>query len=264
MTTSIRDRLARVRDRVLAAELAAGRAPGSVRILLATKTLPAATVREALAADAECRVEHDAPEVPPALPVLVGENRVQEITAKAPEIDADLATHRSALHLIGPLQKNKVNAALRWARAVQSVSTIDLAQRLSARVTNADPGDVAARRDGDGVLEVWVQVNVSGEASKHGTAPSEAADLALSIAELPGLRLTGLMTVGANSTDEREVRAGYALLREMRDSVIASRTLGARDARGLSMGMSRDLEWAIAEGATLVRVGSAVFGRRLT
>ncbi len=264
MTTSVRDNLASVRDRVRMAELAAGRAPGSVRILLATKTLPASTVREALAADVDLRRGDDAAGAGPALPVLIGENRVQEVVAKAPEIHADLAAHRSALHLIGPLQSNKVNSALRWVQAVQSVATLELAHRLSARLASAEARDVAVRRDGDGALEIWVQVNVSGEGSKNGAAPGDAVELAQSVAMLPGLRLAGLMTIGANSPDEVEVREGYRLLRTLRDAVTASDVPGTHDATGLSMGMSRDLEWAIAEGATLVRVGSAVFGRRLT
>lgn len=228
-------RLADVRRRVASAALAAGRDPLEVRLLLATKTQPASLVRAALDADREARAAD-----PALAAVLVGENRVQELAAKGPEL-AGLA----GLHLIGPLQSNKVNAALRWASCIESVASLDLAQRLSARAT--DP------------LDVYLQVNVSGEESKHGVAPGDAVALALGVAALPGLRVAGLMTVGARSDDEGVVRAGYARLRTLRDEVVAA---GTQTATELSMGMSGDLELAIAEGATLVRVGSAVFGAR--
>lgn len=229
---AVADRLARLRARIAAAESAAGRSPGSVRLLLATKTQDAETIRAAVAADDG--VPH---------PVLVGENRVQELVAKGPALrDLGVTTH-----LIGPLQSNKVNAALRWASCIESVASLDLAERLAARATD---------------LDVYVQVNVSGEPTKHGVAPSEAADLARAIGALGGIRLAGWMTVGANSLDPHVVRAGYAVLRELRDEVVGSGSPGTADARELSMGMSGDLELAIAEGATIVRVGSALFGAR--
>jgi len=229
---AVADRLARLRARIAAAESAAGRPPGSVRLLLATKTQDADTIRAAVAADTG--TPH---------PVLVGENRVQELVAKGPAL-ADLGV---TTHLIGPLQSNKVNAALRWASCIESVASLDLAQRLAARA---------------GGVEVYVQVNVSGEPTKHGVAPAEAAELARAIGALDGVRLSGWMTVGANSPDADVVRSGYALLRRLRDEVVASRAPGTGDAHELSMGMSGDLELAVAEGATVVRVGSALFGPR--
>ena len=174
--------------------------------------------------------------------MLVGENRVQELVAKGPAL-----VGLTALHLIGPLQSNKVNAALRWASCIESVESLDLAERLSARTTQP--------------LDVYVQVNVSGEESKHGVAPHDAVGLAVAVAALPNLQVAGLMTVGARSDDAGVVRAGYALLRSLRDEILAA---GTQTATGLSMGMSGDLELAVAEGATLVRVGSAVFGARPT
>ncbi|WP_456823843.1 YggS family pyridoxal phosphate-dependent enzyme [Cellulomonas sp. P5_E12] len=228
-------RLADVRRRVAVAAHAAGRGPREVRLLLATKTQPVSLVRAALEADREARAAD-----PTLTAVLVGENRVQELVAKAPELDG-----LASLHLIGPLQSNKVNAALRWASCIESVASLDLAERLSARA-----GDT---------VDVYLQVNVSGEATKHGVPPAEAVALAAEVAALPLLRVAGLMTVGARSDDAGVVRAGYALLRTLRDEVVAS---GTQTATELSMGMSGDLELAIAEGATLVRVGSAVFGAR--
>ena len=233
----IGERLGQVRLRVARAALDAGRDPASVRVLLATKTQPVALVREALEADASARAQD------PALgAVLVGENRVQELVAKGPGLAG-----RAEVHLIGPLQSNKVNAALRWASCIESVESLDLAERLSARCTQA--------------LDVYVQVNVSGEETKHGVGPHETVALAEAVAALPHLRVAGLMTVGARSDDPAEVRAGYALLRDLRDEILEA---GAQTATELSMGMSGDLELAIAEGATLVRVGSAVFGARPT
>ncbi len=233
-------RLAAVRGRIERAATAAGRTPGQVRLLLATKTMPAPVVRAALEADATMRRDDAS-----LAPVLIGENRVQELVAKGPEL-VDLAP---ATHLIGPLQSNKVNAALRWATCVESVESLDLARRLSDRA-------------GDRRVDVCVQVNVSGEPTKHGVRPESAVELALDVAALDGVRLTGFMTVGANSPDEGVVRAGYALLRQVRDQVLSSGAPGTTDARELSMGMSRDLEAAVAEGATVVRVGTAVFGSR--
>jgi pyridoxal phosphate enzyme (YggS family) len=229
---AVADRLARLRARIAAAESAAGRPPGSVRLLLATKTQDSDTIRAALLADTG--TPH---------PVLIGENRVQELVAKGPAL-ADLGV---TTHLIGPLQSNKVNAALRWASCIESVASLDLAQRLAARAAG---------------VEVYVQVNVSGEPTKHGVAPAEAADLARAIGALDGVRLSGWMTVGANSSDADVVRSGYALLRRLRDEVVASGAPGTADAHELSMGMSGDLELAVAEGATVVRVGSALFGPR--
>lgn len=226
-------RLAAAQERVAAAARAAGRAPSDVRLLLASKRMPAAVVREAVLAGG----------------TLLGENTVQELVAKAPE----LAGLGAELHLIGHLQSNKVNAALRCADCVQSVDTLALAERLARRCEATDRA-----------LDVMVQVNVSGESTKDGVEPEAAADLARAVAALPRLRLTGFMTIGANTDDEAVVRAGFALLRAIRDEVLASGAPGTATARELSMGMSGDLELAVAEGATMVRVGTAVFGARTT
>jgi pyridoxal phosphate enzyme (YggS family) len=226
------DRLAQVQERIRAAEARAGRGFGSVRLLLATKTVPASLIRVALAAGA----------------TTIGENRVQELVAKGPELE-DL---HPQVHLIGHLQSNKVNPALRWVTCVESVDSLEIARRL------ADRADEAGR-----VLDVLLQVNVSGESTKFGLAPDDAAEAAVDVAGLDGLRLRGLMTIGANSADAGLVRAGYARLRELRDAVVASGAAGTSGAVELSMGMSGDLEIAVAEGATTVRIGSAVFGSRV-
>ena len=226
------ERLARVRRRIHEAAADAGRAPDDVRLLLATKTVPVPLIRVALQAGA----------------TTVGENRVQELVAKGPELE-DLSPR---VHLIGHLQSNKVNPALRWVTCVESVDSVEIARRLADRAVEAGRA-----------LDVLLQVNVSGESTKFGLAPDAAPEAAAEVAGLDGLRLRGFMTIGANSTDAGLVRAGYARLRELRDAVVASGAAGTSGAVELSMGMSGDLEIAVAEGATTVRIGSAVFGSRV-
>lgn len=229
--SEVGERIAAVRRRVASSAATSGREPSAVRLLLATKTLPDDVVRAAVLAGAE----------------LLGENRVAELVAHAAAV-ADL---RPQVHLIGHLQSNKVTALLHPDRplvtCVESVDTLALAERLAGRCAALDRS-----------LDVMVQVNVSAEPSKFGVAPERAADLAAQVATLPRLRLVGFMTVGLHSPDAGAVRAGYARLREIRDGVVRD----VPDARELSMGMSGDLELAVAEGATIVRVGTAVFGAR--
>ncbi|MCA5894805.1 YggS family pyridoxal phosphate-dependent enzyme [Isoptericola sp. NEAU-Y5] len=239
-------RLAAIRARVADAARAAGRDPREVRVLLATKTQDPGTVVEAVTAALEL-----AAEAGDDRPVLVGENRVQELVAKAPALAGLVAAGRLEAHMIGHLQRNKVNQVLASATGVQTVDTLALAEALSGRCV----------RDGR-TLDVMVQVNVSGEESKSGVAPDEAVALATDVAALPGLRLVGFMTIGLRSDDEAAVRAGFARLRRVRDEVGSSGAPGTAAARELSMGMTGDLELAVAEGATVVRVGTAVFGER--
>lgn len=229
-TWDIAAALARQVDRVAAAAEAAGRAADDVTLAVATKSVDVARTLETVAAGAR----------------VLCESRVQEIVAKAPALEALDAPPQ--VHLIGPLQSNKINAALRHVTCVETVHTTSLAAALGARCV----------RDGR-TLDVLVQVNVSGEPQKSGVAPDEALDLALAVAATDGLRLRGLMTIGAHSPVEAVVRAGYARLRLLRDDVLAA---GVTTATELSMGMSGDLEWAVAEGATIVRVGTAIVGPR--
>lgn len=231
LAAGIATRLAEVRARIADAELAAARPVGSARLLLATKTVPASLVRTAIRAGVD----------------LIGENRVQELVAKGPE----LVGFPVEIHLIGHLQGNKVNPALRWASCIQSVDSLEIAARLAERSADADR-----------LLDVLIQVNVSGEESKYGAPPPTVGELATAVAALPGLRLRGFMTIGANSPDPGLVRAGFARLRELRDTVVGSGEPGTAQATELSMGMSGDLEPAIAEGSTIVRIGTAVFGAR--
>ncbi|MCJ7827343.1 MAG: YggS family pyridoxal phosphate-dependent enzyme [Demequinaceae bacterium] len=221
--------------RVRAAEAACGRAGAGVRILVATKSFGVEAVLAACAGGVR----------------LVGENRMQELALKGPAfVEAG-----AEIHVIGPLQRNKAETAVRWAQCVQTVVSLALAERLSRLCLKASRA-----------MDVMVQVNVSGEGSKHGVVPGEAYALAAAVAALPALTVTGFMTVGLNSPDEATVRAGYARLREIRDDAVVRAERGENSALAhaweLSMGMSGDLEWAIAEGATIVRLGTAVMGER--
>ncbi len=235
-------RLAEVTARIRAAEVAAGRAGAEVRLLVATKNWNA----DAAVAVADAGA------------ALVGESRMQELAVKGPALEAHARSRsgirRTTIHVIGQLQRNKAQIAARWAGCVQTVDSLALAERLSRLALEAE-------RD----LEVMIQVNVSGEESKAGVSPSEALALATATQQLPALTVTGFMTIGLNSPDEAAVRAGYRRLRDVRDEalILAERgTVDLREAWELSMGMSGDLEWAIAEGASIVRVGTAVMGRR--
>lgn len=228
---SIAQALQQVQGRIRQAIDATGRAPGSVALLAVSKTQPAAAVRAAWAAG-----QH-----------AFGENYVQEALDK---IDA-LADLRPGIewHLIGPLQSNKTRPVAQAFDWVHSVDRLKTAQRLA----DQRPADLPP-------LNLCLQVNISGEPSKAGAAPADVRALALAVAALPParVRLRGLMSIPEPADDPAAQRAPHRALRELlatlRDAGLALDTL--------SMGMSADLEAAIAEGATLVRVGTAVFGAR--
>lgn len=228
------ERIQEVVARIRAAEIASGRQGAGTRLLVATKSW-----------DADAAVA-----VVRAGGVLVGESRMQELEDKG---EALLAAG-AQIHVIGQLQRNKAAIAARWAQCIQSVDSLELAERLSRLALEAE-------RD----LEVMIQVNVSGEQSKAGVEPGDALALAQRVQALPGLTVTGWMTIGLNSREEDAVRAGYRRLREIRDQALIDSERGILDLREaweLSMGMSNDLEWAVAEGASIVRVGTAVMGHR--
>lgn len=227
------DRLRDIADQVRAAATAAGRPADGVRLLLATKTIAPPVILQAIAAGYG----------------LIGENRVQEVVAKADDLTGSGLPYEC--HFIGHLQRNKVNQVLPHVTCVQTVDSADLAERLDARLA-ADGRQ----------LNILLQANVSGEPSKSGLPTTELPPLLAAIAKLPNLRVTGYMTIGLNSPDESAVRAGYRSLTAFRDDAHARGLPGAEHATELSMGMSGDFAAAIAEGATIVRVGSAIFGRR--
>ncbi|POZ62996.1 YggS family pyridoxal phosphate-dependent enzyme [Chromobacterium alticapitis] len=227
MTDTLSSRLEQVRERLRAACEAAGRADGAVALLAVSKTFPAADLREAFGCGQRA----------------FGENYVQELQQKC-EALADLAIE---WHFIGPLQSNKTRVVAERAHWAHSIDRLKIAERLSAQ-----------RPDDMPPLNVCVQVNVSGEDSKSGCAPEEAAALARAVAALPRLRLRGLMCIPEPTEDAASLAAQFAALRRLKEGLEAEGL--ALDT--LSMGMSADLEPAVAEGATLVRVGSAIFGHR--
>jgi pyridoxal phosphate enzyme (YggS family) len=216
------------RGRIDRAVAAAGRPRGSVRLLAVSKTFPAEAVRAVHAAGQRA----------------FGENHVQEGAAKRHSL-ADLADLE--WHLIGPLQGNKARLAAETFDWVESIDRLKIAERLAA----SRPGTLPP-------LNVCVQVNVSGEATKSGVAPGEAVALARAVAGLPRLRLRGIMGIPQPTDDVRVQREQFWRLRECLDACVAAGV----PMDTLSMGMSADLEAAIAEGATQVRVGTAVFGNR--
>ena len=225
----IADKLAHVNARIASACAAAGRDVQSVTLLAVSKTQGASAVVEAHAAGQRC----------------FGENYVQEAVDKI-EALADLKP-RPEWHLIGPLQSNKTRVVAERFDWVHTVDRLKLAERLSAQ----RPSSMAP-------LSVCLQVNVSGEASKAGVAPDEVAELARAVAALPRLTLRGLMAIPEPVGDFESQRRPHRRLRELLESLRAD----GLSVDTLSMGMSADLEAAIAEGATIVRVGSAIFGAR--
>ena len=215
------------RQRIDAALRAAGRSGDSIELLAVSKTFPPDALRALYGLGQRA----------------FGENYVQEAVAKR-EALADLPGIR--WYLIGPLQANKA----RLAATFDCIETIDRG-RIAERLSSARAGAAAP-------LDVLVQVNVSGEASKSGVAPGGTLDLARYVATLPNLRLRGIMGIPEPTADETRLRAQFRQLRACRD---ACRDAGL-DVPVLSMGMSADLETAIAEGATQIRLGSALFGPR--
>ncbi|SAL73325.1 alanine racemase domain-containing protein [Caballeronia terrestris] len=218
-----------VRQRIAQAAAAASRGPSSVKLLAVSKTFPASDVRAAF--DAGQRA--------------FGENYVQEAVAKITELGA--LRDEIEWHFIGPLQSNKTKVVAEHFDWVHSVDRLKIAERLSDQ-----------RPEGAAALNVCLQVNVSGEASKSGVEPDEAAGLAHKIAALPGLRLRGLMAIPEAAATRDEQRVPHARLRALLDTLRAD----GLDLDTLSIGMSADLEAAVLEGATMVRIGTAIFGAR--
>lgn len=208
----------------------AARSNDEVRLLLATKTVPPEKIKIAVEAGE----------------TLIGENRVQEYTQKFEAIKG-LPCER---HFIGHLQTNKIKEVLRYVSCIQSVDRVELAEKLDARLQYEGRS-----------IDIFVEINTSFEQNKSGIEPERAFELIKKINQLDTLKIKGLMTIGLLSDDELPVKKSYRLLRELRDEAM-DKGLLAPTANALSMGMSGDLEWAIEEGATMVRVGSAIFGKR--
>ena len=224
---SVAAALEQVRQRIHDSAVASGRDPKSVTLVAVSKTQPAAAIREAYAAGQRA----------------FGENYVQELVQKAQEL-ADLPDLR--WHLIGHLQRNKARHVAPLVSLVHTVDSVELSRELAKRAGGA------GKR-----LDVLVEVSIAGEAQKHGASPADVAALLDAIEALPELQLRGLMCVPPLSEDAAAARPHFDALRRLRDQ-----HGGASRLPELSMGMTHDLEHAVAAGATLVRVGTAIFGRR--
>ena len=224
----IAERMQAVKSRIASAAKAAGRDPSQITLLAVSKTFGTEDILEAEAAGQRA----------------FGENYVQEALGK---IDALRARTELEWHLIGPLQSNKCNVVAPRFSWVHTVDRLKIAARLSTSRPSSLPP-----------INVCIQVNISGEDAKSGVAPDGVRELAGAIVELPGLRLRGLMGIAGLDIADDQTRAQFRRLRQHYDDL---RSAGfAVDT--LSMGMSADLEAAIAEGATMIRVGSAIFGAR--
>lgn len=221
---TVKSALQAVHARIAAAACAAGREPDTVELLAVSKTFGIDAIRAAAAAGQQA----------------FGESYVQEALVKI----AALADLSLTWHFIGPLQRNKTRAVAEHFDWVHSVDRAIIAQRLNDARTAKQPP-----------LNVCVQVNVSGEPSKSGVSPADLPALVHAVAQLPRLHLRGLMAIPAPGKNADQQHAQFRLLRQLRDGLDVPLDT-------LSMGMSDDMEAAIAEGATLVRVGSAIFGRR--
>ena len=228
MSGGVEERLAEVRGRMAEAARKAGRKPEEIELVAVTKTHPPEALAEAIAAGQ----------------TLFGENRVQEARTKMP-----LVSSRARWHFIGHLQKNKLRQALPIFEMLHSIDSLELA-REAQRVADED-----AQRP-----RVLLEVNVAGEGSKFGFKPAALeAELETLIAETPRLEVLGLMAIPPFSPKPEDSRRYFAVLRELRDGLQEKLRVGLPE---LSMGMSGDYEVAIEEGATLVRVGTAIFGER--
>jgi pyridoxal phosphate enzyme (YggS family) len=230
---SISENVALVREHIEAAARRAGRNPDEIALMAVTKTQPPERIREAYGAGQR----------------LFGENRVQEFAGKAGAL-ADL--HDAEWHMIGHLQSNKAAKTAELFRAVDSVDSLKLAEKLDAAALSLGKQ-----------LDILIEINVGGEAAKSGVAPDSHAleELLIATPRLEALAFRGLMTVPPFTDGPQDARPYFRKLRELRDK-IAARKLPAVAMEELSMGMSHDFEVAIEEGSTCVRVGTAIFGER--
>ena len=227
MSTSVSDNLVQVRKRIALASQAVGRSPEAVKLLAVSKTMPAQAVREAYAAGQ----------------LAFGENYIQEGVDKI----ASLADLPLEWHCIGPIQSNKTKLVAENFAWVHSIDRLKIAERLSAqRPSHLSP------------LQVCLQLNVDGGSNKSGVAPEELLALAQAVAKLPHLQLRGIMTIPEPAETEAEARAVHHQAKTLFDNL---NDAGLK-VDTLSMGMTSDLEAAIAEGSTCVRVGTAIFGAR--
>ena len=224
MALDLKERLQQINERIAAACKRSGRERSSVQLIAVTKTHSADIIQSLI----DLGVTN------------IGENRVQEIVEKFPHLHGNFT-----LHMIGHLQTNKVGPVLEYAKCIQSIDREKLVDRIEHLL------------QGDKSLDVLIEVNTSGEESKSGCTPDECRALCQRVSASNVLKLRGLMTIGPLNADERAIRNAFSLLR-----TLAEKNSDLISKPELSMGMSGDFEWAIEEGATMVRVGSSLVGGR--
>jgi pyridoxal phosphate enzyme (YggS family) len=227
---SIAQNLKTVMDRIASAAKRAGRDPSSVKLVVVTKTVDVGRIREAVASGA----------------VALGENRVQEAKEKIEKLGKP-----ANWHLIGRLQTNKAKYAVKLFDLIHSVDNLELAKELDKQAAK-----IGKKQD------VLVEISIAGEASKAGMAVKEAPELVREIAKLNNVVIQGLMTMPPYSDNPEDSRPYFCVLRELAGS-IAQGNIPNVSMNELSMGMSGDFEVAVEEGATMVRVGTAIFGERV-
>lgn len=230
--TNIPENVAQILQRIESACERSGRNPDEVKLLLATKTVPAARIKIAFETGQ----------------TLIGENKVQEIKEKYEALKN--IPHQK--HFIGHLQTNKIKDMLKYGvTCIQSVDRLRLAERLNRRL-------IFEKKE----MDVLIQVNTSFEASKFGISPADAVEFVKQVARFEKIRIKGLMTIGLFSSESEKVRKCFKLLKNIQQEIIAL-NIPHVEMNELSMGMSGDLETAVEEGSTLIRVGTAIFGKRL-
>ena len=232
MNEEILQNIAAIQERINNACKENGRNRDEVKLLLATKTVPTDRIKIALQAGQ----------------TLIAENKVQELKEKYEVLKVVPHTN----HFIGHLQTNKIKDLLKYdVSCIQSLDRLDLAEKLHKRLQFENK-----------TIEVLIQVNTSFEESKFGASPDNAIELVKQVAQLETLKIKGLMTIGLFSEEKEKVRKCFRLLKDIQQQIIALEIPNV-EMQDLSMGMSQDLETAIAEGATIIRVGTAIFGQRI-
>ena len=231
MSGFIIQNLKTIHDRIQSACKRAGRSPEEVRLLLATKTVDSERIKFALQQGE----------------TLIGENKVQELKQKYKVIEEC----HPEVHFIGHLQSNKVKDVIKWASCIESIDRIELAEKLHNRLLSENK-----------TIDAYIQVNTSYEESKFGVSPEKALKLIESVSQLDTINIKGLMTIGLFDSQPEKVRKCFRLLKAIQSEGKTLHLSGV-SLEELSMGMSGDLEIAIEEGATIVRVGTAIFGERI-
>jgi len=232
MNEEILNNITDIRKRINNACINSNRNSNEIKLLLATKTVPAERIKIALQAGY----------------TLIAENKVQELKEKNESLKEILHTN----HFIGHLQTNKIKDLLKYnVSCIQSLDRWDLAKKIHQRLEFENK-----------TIEVLIQVNTSFEESKFGVDPDNAIELVKQVANLETLKIKGLMTIGLFSAETEKVRKCFRLLKDVQQKIVAL-NLPNVEMQELSMGMSGDMEIAIEEGATIIRVGTAIFGKRI-